>query len=381
MVLNKLNRINKSLRSSKRNSISSTELDRLKKGKSELVDSEKFMREQVNNGQRVVNTLNNSKPFLIGPATVDSLFNQEPENWRYIREGRLPFDLMFIDFVQPFRIGIPFIMNESDLVGVLLSRGNFSFTTDNLDLGIGHGLEYSLSTYDSGKGEQLIRGNSILFGQPNTLGGTFKMYCRTTISSKDGVGYDKHIMISPENQRARIITFSESMNHDPKDFRDEDVFLRLESGEFDEELTLDKIPNSHLFSQLPNFCVNFVNYINAHNVTVKQRTRGRYIPYDGQDVARLPSKKRPFYLITIKDDVVEEPQQRQARTWDLQWRVYVRGHDRRYRDDSGQIVKTTWVRPHIRGPPEAPWKENRYEVLAAKLGREEDMYRQHGIED
>ena len=130
---------------------------------------------------------------------------------------------------------------------------------------------------------------------------------------------------------------------------------------------------------LSRFCVNTINYINAHNVTVVQRTRGKYIPYPDQDLSILPSNKRPFYLVTIKDGFVEEEQERQTRSWDLQWRLYVRGHDRKLRDDSGQIYMTSWVRPHIRGPPDAPWREQRYEVLAAKLEQEKEMYRLHGI--
>jgi len=133
-----------------------------------------------------------------------------------------------------------------------------------------------------------------------------------------------------------------------------------------------------VFKHVPNLCVNLVNYINAHNVTVIKRERD--VDIDAERVWDGEREKNPFYLVTIRDGVVEEPELPTGRTWDLKWRVYVRGHDRKYRDDQRRVVRTTWIGPHIKGPDGAPWRYQRYQVLATKLLREKEMLREHGVE-
>jgi hypothetical protein len=63
----------------------------------------------------------------------------------------------------------------------------------------------------------------------------------------------------------------------------------------------------------------------------------------------------------------------------LEYRVFVRGHDRKYLDDRGAIRMTSWIPPCIKGPPNAPFIEQRYQVLHDKLKREQEMYKKYGV--
>ena len=74
-----------------------------------------------------------------------------------------------------------------------------------------------------------------------------------------------------------------------------------------------------------------------------------------------PSK--PYYLIEIKKHVYLDDEEKDGKAWELAYRVWVRGHNRHYQNGTVQ-----WIDPHVRGPPDAPWKNNRYEVLYKRLG-------------
>jgi hypothetical protein len=41
----------------------------------------------------------------------------------------------------------------------------------------------------------------------------------------------------------------------------------------------------------------------------------------------------------------------------------VRGHSRTYREEDGSERYTIWIEPFVKGPQDAPWKNNRYEML------------------
>lgn len=137
--------------------------------------------------------------------------------------------------------------------------------------------------------------------------------------------------------------------------------------------------NYGLLSQVPNFCVNLINYINSHNVQINKRTRGKRTPRSESETLILSAEQKPFSLITVRDSKIEETTERETRTWDLNWRVYVRGHVRHYRDEEGNLTSTTWVHPYVRGPTNAPWKTQRYEILAKKLEEERRMYQEHNL--
>jgi hypothetical protein len=148
----------------------------------------------------------------------------------------------------------------------------------------------------------------------------------------------------------------------------------MRRGVLKNTMPLAELKNNETFTRTANLCVNLINYINAHNVTVVPRTE----PIRRAEHTH-PSQERKFNLITLKDRTTQEYEPRDEPLWQLKERIYVIGHDRRYRNPDGSIRMTSWIPPHIRGPPNAPFREQRYKVLAEKLQREIDMYRRCGI--
>ncbi len=151
--------------------------------------------------------------------------------------------------------------------------------------------------------------------------------------------------------------------------------------EYEREERISEVKNNLFLQQIPNLCTNIINYINAHNVTIVTKEREVIeLERDERNKKKKKVHQRPFHLIVVKDKVIEEPESpKETGQWTLQERLYVRGHDRRYRDDTGNIRMTLWISPYVKGPPNAPWREQRYAVLADKLMREKEMMKKYGI--
>ena len=136
------------------------------------------------------------------------------------------------------------------------------------------------------------------------------------------------------------------------------------------------------FTKITNFCLNLVDYINAHNITlrvVERETR------DAREIERINRKRehngkrpllalKPFYWVDIiektivkKDSKSEELLKQGGSENALTYREWVRGHFQRYHTNDG--IKKNWINPYVRGPVSAPWKENRYMVLEEMLER------------
>ena len=142
------------------------------------------------------------------------------------------------------------------------------------------------------------------------------------------------------------------------------------------------------FSQITNFCLNLVDYINAHNITLRVVQREKR---NLQELERINRKRqakgkrafsalKPFYWVEVKektiileekaDDTAEEMKVKELDEPEgdmLQYREWVRGHFQRYHTKSG--IKKNWINSYVRGPAGAPWKENRYMVLEEMLER------------
>jgi hypothetical protein len=146
--------------------------------------------------------------------------------------------------------------------------------------------------------------------------------------------------------------------------------MRSSKEDYHHNISLDKLKNPDNAFQLPNLAVNIINYINAHNVTFRQGTKQILVsaPTPANRNRRV-SRNKPFYLVSVRDEerTIEDTA---GKSWELNWRIYVRGHDRRYRDENGEITKTSWISPYVKGPPTAPWRHQRYEILADKLMKE-----------
>jgi hypothetical protein len=119
---------------------------------------------------------------------------------------------------------------------------------------------------------------------------------------------------------------------------------------------------------LVDLCVNLVSYINAYNVTIRRnpgKTRKQIERMNRGKTRRekLPLKTvRPYHWIEIKQittTVGDTQLGHEGPT--LTEREWVRGHFQVYHTTDGK--RKSWVQSYVRGPPNAPWKENRYKVL------------------
>ena len=149
------------------------------------------------------------------------------------------------------------------------------------------------------------------------------------------------------------------------------IRTQVESGRFRDVKDPDRYVGN--FARLLDLCVNVVHYINAHNVTIRKTKRETRTQEEIERInrKRLRDGKReimplkPYYWINVKQSVVDEKEGQNQST--MEYREWVRGHLQRYHTDKGLVRK--WVQPYIRGPPDKPWKENRYRVLADMLSK------------
>ena len=63
-----------------------------------------------------------SKPFIICPATLDSLVNKTPDSYECIVEGKLPFNSIFFEFLEPYSIHVHERKGMQDIIGIHLYR-------------------------------------------------------------------------------------------------------------------------------------------------------------------------------------------------------------------------------------------------------------------
>jgi hypothetical protein len=328
-----------------------------------------------------------SKPFLMGGATLESLINSTPEDYSCVREGRLPFDNMFFEFAEPITTQMPFLKRDAKFRGMKVDK----IQTNNLDLS--HTADKSINGYlidvyfeENAKiydlelfFSQESRGN--LEGRISELSNdpeTDKQPVVTLFS----IDRQKNLLkLSNEKENRNKIIEYQLIIHYWKEGDGE----KPEEPKYEIEVPLDKSKGEYEFiTKIPNLTVNFINYINAHNVTVVRKEREVIeLQRDERNKKKKVISKHPFYLITVKDHVYEEPDTpRETGLWTLKERVFVRGHWKYYRDKNGQRIGDDhryWVIPHIRGPHDAPFKETRYQVLHDKLKREQEMYNKYGV--
>src|SRR3989344_982635 len=340
--------------------------------RSQTVEQAAQIQHRLEDIQDFRRSIQSSKAILIGPATLDSLVDEEPHSWDYIDHEQLPFEHLFFDFVEPLQGGVPVSNVDGSLIGLSLHaitnerKEDVEFRRSMVLGDLDKNVSFASTPYN------------------------YTTFIRSPLSREliNITGYFQAFSVNGETKRRLFLGGEYQLLGQPQcDFivdpvREETLWtLHREPLVQGQQVKYEyadtkKIPHHETLERLPRLCVNLVNYINAHNVTVVARNRKpRIVKYDGKFIEE-PSSRRPFHLITIKDEEVGETREA-GKSWELNWRVFVRGHPVRYRDEQGNIYLTIWRRPHLRGPENAPWREQRYEVLAKKLEQEREMYRQH----
>jgi len=112
--------------------------------------------------------------------------------------------------------------------------------------------------------------------------------------------------------------------------------------------------------------VNIVNYMNAQNNYITKESRkiqglDKINKKRASKGKELLSALKPYHIVRVKKNYTHSEKSKEGKDWDLNWRVWVRGHFRHYQDG-----KCVWIEPYKKGPENAPWKENRYQVLYEK---------------
>jgi len=288
-----------------------------------------------------------SKPFLLGGATLDSLLNQDPETYDYVKNAQIPFPNMFFDLVSAPKIRIPFIDKTVKPMGIHFLDNSLTIDEEGqLDESFSR-VRYSMRVYYE---------NNLLSASPSEFFDSFKLI--------GGLQDSKSIIVSFGDQAYGIDTVNKTVLKTSLGSAEE--IMRTADPDF--EYTEKDADDAMKFA---NLSINFVNYINAFNTTISTRRRKVEQKIGG----KLRRTEEEYGVIVLKDRVVDDYESKPTLR-KLEWRVYVRGHNRHYRDEQGLIESVTWIEPHIRGPGGAPWRHNRYADLAAKLEQERELRKQ-----
>lgn len=334
-------------------------------------------------------------PFLIGPATLDALLKRQPEKWDYVENGQLPFNDLFFDMQEPWEIKIPFDSKDrrSEVVGVSLHKPDPKIQKArdeyNKSLGITSSPSYTaVMHYRVAKDCILPFGRINMNFDRKTSEEMPEPFLDITGECGAGTRDSPKLVIFRAIPDADLLIYAD---RDPM----ESYKMFNKTGILDPNADgmshrkLSEIEGSDVFSAIPNLMVNLVNYINAHNVQVVSRARKPRKTRFKDKFIEEPSSNKPFHVIVVKSGQVEENREGD-RSYTLNFREAVRGHDRHYRNPDGSIRLVAWVEPYIRGPENAPWRETRYDArgreimnhqdLGDKILRERQMRKELGME-
>ena len=332
-----------------------------------------YSRASLEDAKKSGRLIEQAHPILIGPSTAESVMGTRPERFDYIRDGKLPFDSIFFEFMEPPSIEVPVSSDEFDLLGIQLNK--IRYVSDIVIQKLGKG------------------------GDQTNTGALNEFY----ITAKKGA-YDVYAYYqSPEGKlfSLNFIRLNDDltcptggMRFHGRDNTTETAFFK-EGGStrwgfeadtvapilynVDEKRILSEGLLGRIFDHqesMHGISTNLVNFVNSRNVRVSparikgQQKKGVYRNPRTGDIHSNSNK--PYHIVLIESVEVEEPEEiRSGHT--LEFRVYVRGHDRKYRDDNGDVRKVIWVAPYVKGPITAPWRHNRYAVLAEGIKREKEM--------
>lgn len=314
--------------------------------------------------------------FLIGPATLETLVNEKPSRYDYVENGQLPFNEVFFEFAEPFDMNMPFLNKQANAMGMEFRKvegpAKFADYGARIYFQPEKGKIYSLGiTFGRNYGEGFFSGALLDEVDPKN-----KQILFSIDLNERKLNYTE--MQNPAEFAERILEAQKVV--DPFLFNSRECVEKAYTDPkarrilFPNEADISSFPNGQIFTQVPNLCVNLINYINAHNVTVLRKERPIEYIEKTEGKKKKRTGKNHFHLIIVKDEVVEESDEpRKVGRWTLQERIYVRGHFRYYRDEKREIRLATFINPYVKGPPNAPWREQRYQVLAEKLLREQEM--------
>jgi len=295
----------------------------------------------------LVDLLQRSRFFLLNDAVVDDLHHLPHDATNNEATFHLPFPVMFFELINPLNIKIDTDSTKS-LKGMLYGKAK-----DN---------DFHLFLNDSTRvpDDQFtvhLFYDNIVKGRVDTLPDSifFRLSALPRLAFMSGPYFYEY---SPE------VGVVPTLEQGIKNIL-QNKYSRLVNEEMYEQLK-PKNPETtrENFERLLDLCINVVDYINAHNVTIRRTER------ETRDIDKINRKREikgkkllsplnSYYWIEVKQAEITET--RAGKGWIIDYREWVRGHFQGYHTKEG-ILKH-WIQPYIRGPPEAAWKENRYKVL------------------
>ncbi len=300
--------------------------------------------------------LQSSHPIAIGPATLDSLVGAIPDSYECFTGGKMPFENLFFEFIEPLALTIPFGIGETHARGVWFNKSAID-PLDSMTSAWGKILTrgimpYSATVYFEDASRKLQE-LTIQF-EPTDL----------TIFHGYSDNLVPHFYADLKLKKILYTTKEEMKNPKP-------LYRRIFNFGYHHKDSFDSFPNGEFFTLIANLCTNIINYINAQNTTVVKKHRQIDLMVREEDRKRRKVKRQvPYYIVDVQSRIVYDKQVPTGQTWTLTERMYTRGHNRHYRDDDGKISYVRWIAPFIRGPEGAPWKDQRHRVLGEKLDRE-----------
>lgn len=287
---------------------------------------------------------NEAKVILIDEMTLDSLANEPYSDESFYGEVKLPFPHTFFEFGRPLKYTELLRREAFDLGAILFSESTEEENETNkeeISEPICQLRYLPKNLFDI-----------FLFNENGSRGKAQIHFSETSpfiaFQEFDSEG-KQHLYMYNAKERT-IIPIDDLVSG--KDFK---VGYLKKMG--DEELNPLK---------LANLSVNIINYINAQNITIKKAHREKKAILMPSSKKKRPKRflipTKPYYWIEIEKHVYEEKEGEPGHSWELEYRVWVRGHFRHYKDG-----KRIWIEPYVKGPLDAPWKYNRYKVLYDKF--------------
>jgi len=86
---------------------------------------------------------------------------------------------------------------------------------------------------------------------------------------------------------------------------------------------------------------------------------------------------RRFYIVLTNPEPTQRRYDSNGTGEKLTERLFSMGHNRTYRHDSGDVRYTTWVSPCVKGPEDAPWRNQRHMIFGEQLLTERKMMKRY----
>ncbi|MFA5173549.1 MAG: hypothetical protein WC438_00020 [Candidatus Pacearchaeota archaeon] len=300
--------------------------------------------------------LRESKIFYIDDFVKDSLLNRD---YNFILNNpelsKLPFPNMFFEF----ETGLEYRTLEGKINDDFCINA-FLFTSLRRDLSARSGASHltpedwnreGFSVYTFGNTRDAFASGPLheahFFYEPKLI---LVNEAQDPLGSKHHSEYHQHLLLLRGEEDERIHQWNDD--------------IPLENIETLEDEYLSAM-------KMPNLAINILDHIRAENVVITPQTR-----VIRGNSTHPPRELRPYHLLEIKKRVYPRPEDHQENQWTVNCRFWVMGHNHRYYVDNQPVIK--WIQPYIKGPENAPWKNNRYLMLYKNF---RDRLNRRGNED